>query len=46
MQSQDESGDRERAKEAICQALETFTEMEAPGYLRVLKERLGGISTV
>jgi tetratricopeptide (TPR) repeat protein len=34
-------GDRERAHEVFRQSLEVFTEMDAPGYIRVLEERLG-----
>jgi tetratricopeptide (TPR) repeat protein len=33
-------GDRERAREAYQQSLEMFSEMEAGGYVRVVKERL------
>jgi class 3 adenylate cyclase/tetratricopeptide (TPR) repeat protein len=35
-------GDREQAKQVYLQSLEMFTEMDAPGYIQVLQERLGG----
>ncbi|MFL7892052.1 MAG: hypothetical protein AB8I56_08305, partial [Anaerolineales bacterium] len=34
-------GDRERARETYQQSLDMFTEMGAPGYIKVLEERLG-----
>jgi tetratricopeptide (TPR) repeat protein len=34
------SGDRERAEKAYREALEMFTDMGAPGYVKVLEERL------
>jgi tetratricopeptide (TPR) repeat protein len=36
----DGPGDREKAREAFLQSLEIFTELEAPGYIQVLEERL------
>ena len=38
-----EPGDLERAREAFQQSLEMFTEMGAPGYIKVLEERLGNL---
>ena len=35
-----ELGDLERARETLQQSLDMFTEMGAPGYIRVLEERL------
>jgi tetratricopeptide (TPR) repeat protein len=35
-----EPGDRERAQETYQQSLDMFTEMGAPGYIKVLEERL------
>jgi predicted ATPase/class 3 adenylate cyclase len=40
LQGRDETGDREKAKEAFSQSLEMFKEMGASGYIRVLEERL------
>jgi len=36
-----QSGDREQAEVVYRQSLEMFTEMGAPGYIKVLEERLG-----
>ena len=36
-----EPGDLERARETYQQSLDMFTEMGAPGYIKVLEERLG-----
>jgi len=38
-----ESGDLERAKETYQQSLDMFSEMGAPGYIKVLEERLGDL---
>jgi tetratricopeptide (TPR) repeat protein len=40
--SQNGPGDREGAQQAYRQSLEMFTEMGAPGYVKVLEQRLGG----
>jgi tetratricopeptide (TPR) repeat protein len=37
----DEPGDMQHAKETYQQSLDMFTEMGAPGYIKVLQERLG-----
>jgi len=37
-----EPGDLERARETFQQSLDMFTEMGAPGYIKVLEERLVG----
>jgi tetratricopeptide (TPR) repeat protein len=34
-------GDRERGEQTYRQSLEMFTEMGAPGYIKVLEQRLG-----
>ena len=34
-------GDLERARQTYQQSLDMFTEMGAPGYIKVLEERLG-----
>jgi hypothetical protein len=34
-------GDQDRAQEPYQQSLNMFTEMGAPGYIKVLEERLG-----
>jgi len=39
----DEPGDLERARETYQQSLDMFTEMGAPGYIKVLEERLGNL---
>jgi len=36
-------GDRVQAQQAYRQSLEMFTEMDAPGYIQVLEQRLGGM---
>jgi hypothetical protein len=36
-----EPGDLEKARETYQQSLDMFTEMGAPGYIKVLEERLG-----
>jgi tetratricopeptide (TPR) repeat protein len=38
-----EPGDLERARETYQQSLDMFTEMGAPGYIKVLEERLGDL---
>ena len=38
-----EPGDLERARETYQQSLDMFTGMGAPGYIKVLEERLAGI---
>jgi class 3 adenylate cyclase/tetratricopeptide (TPR) repeat protein len=39
--SRDLPGDREQAQQVYRQSLDMFTEMDAPGYIQVLEERLG-----
>jgi hypothetical protein len=39
----DEPGDREQARVSYQQSLDMFTEMGAPGYIKVLEERLKDI---
>ena len=41
----DEPGDLERARETYQQSLDMFTEMGAPGYIKVLEERLGELTS-
>jgi len=36
-----EPGDLDRARQTYQESLEVFTEMGAPGYIRVLEKRLG-----
>jgi tetratricopeptide (TPR) repeat protein len=38
-----EPGDQERARETYQQSLDMFTEMGAPGYIKVLEERLANL---
>ena len=38
-----EPGDLDRARETYQQSLDMFTEMGAPGYIKVLEERLGDL---
>jgi tetratricopeptide (TPR) repeat protein len=39
--NRDESGDLEMARDTYQQSLDMFTEMGAPGYIKVLEERFG-----
>lgn len=39
--ARNEPGDLERARDIYKQSLDMFTEMGAPGYIKVLEERLG-----
>jgi class 3 adenylate cyclase/tetratricopeptide (TPR) repeat protein len=41
----DEPGDLELARETYQQSLDMFTEMGAPGYIKVLEERLGELTS-
>ena len=41
--SRNDPGDLERAHETYQQSLDMFTEMGAPGYIKVLEERLGDL---
>jgi tetratricopeptide (TPR) repeat protein len=45
LRNRNDPGDRERARETYQQSLDMFTEMGAPGYIRVLEERLAGIGS-
>ncbi len=40
LKSRDQAGDREEAEQAYRRALEMFTQMDTPGYIQVLEERL------
>ena len=44
--ARNEPGDLERAQEAYRQSLDMFTEMGAPGYIKVLEERLEDLKGV
>ena len=41
--SRGKPGDRDRARQTYQLSLEMFTEMGAPGYIKVLEERLASI---
>jgi transposase-like protein len=41
--SRDKPGDLEKVQETYQQSLDMFTEMGAPGYIKVLEERLGNL---
>jgi tetratricopeptide (TPR) repeat protein len=43
LRKRNEPGDRKRARETYQQSLKMLTEMGAPGYIKVLEERLGNM---
>jgi len=43
LSGRNEPGDLKRARETYQESLDMFTEMGAPGYIKVLEERLGDL---